>query len=366
MADGSTGQSTAGGSGRALAAVILAAGRSTRMKTDLPKVMHELCGRPMLAYVLDACRAAGISTMYVVVGFGHAAIRAAFGREPDVRFVTQSEQKGTGHAVMMCEAELDGFSGDVVVIAGDMPLVRPETLRDLVDGHRATGSAASLATTILDDPTSYGRIVRDASGEFERIVEHRDCDAEQLTLHEVNPSYYCFDWQALRGALDRISPDNAKGEFYLTDALAILRSDGGTVRASTVVPAADAVGINSRVDLAAVGRLMQQRIQTRWMEDGVTIVAPESTWIDSRARIGRETVIRPFSCIEGRATIGSGCSIGPYAFVQDGAVVEDGAAVGPGALSAFDATTRQGGRSRNGNGGEKTPVVRRPPAQAGC
>lgn len=344
---------------RDLAAIILAAGKSTRMKSDRPKVMHEVCGRPMLAYVLDACRGADIKTFYVVVGFGKEAVTAALTDEPGVQFVEQAEQKGTGHAVMQCAGALKDFHGDVVVIAGDMPLIRSGTLRDLIESHWATGAAASLATTVLDDPTEYGRIVRDAKGEFERIVEHRDCRPEQLAIREVNPSYNCFDAASLAAALPKLTCNNAKGEFYITDLFDILRREGKTVRAATTVPAEDATGINSRADLAVVSKLLQRRIATDWMDRGVTILDPETTWIDSRARIGAETVIRPFSYIEGCSRIGNGCVIGPYAYIVDGALVADGSTVGPGVLSAMDAA---GGERHAATTTRKhVQVVRRPP-----
>ncbi len=347
------------------AVVILAAGKSTRMKTNLPKVMHDISGRPMLAYVLDACRGAGITDCYVVVGFGKELITEAFSREPGIHFVEQREQNGTGHAVSMCAEALSDFTGNIVVIAGDMPMIRSETLRELLDNHHSTGAAASMATTVLYDPFGYGRIIRNGDGVFEKIVEHRDCTPEQLEVTEVNPSYYCFDAGALFDALPRIKPDNAKGEYYITDVLAIVRGDGKLVSADTRVPADDAVGINSRADLADITRLMQQRIQVGWMDNGVTIVDPVNTWIDSRARIGPDTVIKPFSYIEGNARIGSGCTVGPYAYVADAAVVADGTVVGPGRLDAFDTTAKPQGRS-NPVGNKDAHVVRKPPAQAGC
>ena len=344
---------------RDLVAIILAAGKSTRMKTELPKVMHEVCGRPMLAHVLDACRGADIRKFYIVVGFAKEAIISAFGDEPGVQFVEQREQKGTGHAVMMCAEALKNINGDCVIIAGDMPLVRSQTLLDLVGSHRATCASASLATTVLEDPTSYGRIIRDVAGDFEKIVEHRDCSPQQLKINEVNPSYYCFDVQSLLSALPRLKNDNAKGEYYITDLLEIIKSDGKTVRATTNVPAIDATGINSRADLAEVNRLMQDRIANEWMERGVTIVDPANTWIDSRAQIGVETVIRPFSYIEGKARIGSGCVIGPYAYIADGAVIADGSQVGPGAITAMDCLL--GDKRQNK---KQVQVLRRPPSQS--
>lgn len=348
---------------RGLAAIILAAGRSTRMKSDRPKVMHELCGRPLLAYVLDACRQAGIDRLVVVVGFGREEVEQAFAREPAISFVEQREQKGTGHAVLMCRDSLAEFRGDCVVIAGDMPLVRAETLRNLVGAHRAAGAAASLATTVLDDPAGYGRIVREPDGAFARIVEHRDCTPQQLTIREVNPSYYCFDAAALFDAAGKIKPDNAKGEYYITDTLELIRAAGGSVLAPVQLPAEEATGVNSRQDLAVVGRMMQRRICARWMAEGVTIVDPQTTWIDSPARIGEETVVRPFSFLEGNCRIGAHCRIGPYAYVTAGAVIEDGAVVGPGVMSALDTATP---RHRPQPTGKRTvQVQRRPPAQSG-
>jgi len=353
------------GASRRTAAIILAAGKSTRMKTDLPKVMHDICGRPMLAYVLGACRDAGIADFHLVVGFGKDVIIEAFSKQPSVHFIEQREQHGTGHAVSVCAEAFKGFIGDVVVIAGDMPMIRADTLRTLLSNHHRAGAAASIATTVLEDPTGYGRIVRGADGRFERIVEHRDCDVEQLNIKEVNPSYYCFDVAALFKALPEIKPDNAKREYYITDALTIIRGGGQSVRAETSVPAEDAVGINSRGELAEITKLMQRRIQASWMERGVTIIAPDNTWIDSRATIGPDTVIRPFSYIEGRAKIGMRCRVGPFASVADGAVVEDGVTVGPGALNAFDATIAARGHCRSGSKREGK-AVRRPPIQTGC
>lgn len=350
---------------RRTAAIILAAGKSTRMKTELPKVMHDICGRPMVSYVMDACREAGIATLHLVVGFAREMVVQAFRDEPDVRFVEQREQKGTGHAVMMCIEALKGFTGDVVVIAGDMPTIRSETLQRLLALHRAAGAAASIATTVLEDPTGYGRIIRGPDGRFERIVEHRDCTPDQLSIREVNPSYYCFDAQALFGALPKLRADNAKGEYYITDTLAIIRDGGGMVQAAVSVPAADAVGINSRGELAEVAKVMQRRIQAGWMERGVTIVDPDNTWIDSRAMIGAETIIRPFTCIEGNARIGVGCVIGPFAYVEEGAAIEDGARLGPGVLRALDATT-WGRAGKDQESRRNAQCARRPPAQTGC
>ena len=310
------------------AALVMAAGRSTRMVTDMPKVLHEVCGRPMLAYVVDACRAAGIRKILCVVGYRKDDVIAAFGHEPDITFVEQAEQKGTGHAVMVSREALAGFDGDLVIIAGDMPLLRSETLELLVKTHKQQGSAVTLATAVLDDPTSYGRIVRDRYGNLEGIIEEADCTLEQRKIKEINPSYYCFDAKLLFSALGELQPNNVKGEYYLTDALHILIRSGHRAVAITAVAGEDAMGINSRQNLAEVGRVMQNRIQRELMTRGVTIVDPPNTWIDVRAEIGQDTVIYPFSYIHGRVRIGRHCSIGPFAYLRDGTVLADDVVVG--------------------------------------
>jgi len=309
------------------AAVVLAAGKSTRMKSELPKVMHEVCGRPMLAAVLDACRGAGVGRIVVVVGYNKQAVIGGFSDWADLTFVEQVEQKGTAHAVQMAEPALAGFDGTVLVIAGDMPLVRAETLRELVETRRRESAAAAIATTVLADPSGYGRIIRDGQGEFVGIVEDRDCTAEQKKTCEVNPSYYCYERPALFEALHQVRPNNAKGEYYITDTLDILRRGGRRVIAKTVVPAIDATGINSRADLAEVSQMMQRRIQQRILESGVTIVSPELTWIEAGADVGPETVIEPFTFVGSGARIGRQCRIGPMAVVERGEVVADGRGV---------------------------------------
>ena len=311
------------------AAIVLAAGKSTRMKSDLPKVLHELCGRPMLHHVLNACRLVGVESMMAVVGHGKSQVLKRFENETDVVWVEQAKQRGTGHAVACCRKALEGLDGSLLVIAGDMPLVRRETLAGLIESREQSQAAVTLATAVLNDPTGYGRIVRNAKGKLEAIVEESDCTSEQQKIREVNPSYYCFDAVRLFAALDEIKPTGAKGEYYLTDAIRILRSNGHEVSASVTVAAEDAMGINSRLDLATVNRVMQDRIQFGLMGDGVTIVDPDNTWIESDVTIGRDTVVHPFTLIVAGATVGEGCQIGPFARVDTGEVVEDGSVVGP-------------------------------------
>jgi bifunctional UDP-N-acetylglucosamine pyrophosphorylase/glucosamine-1-phosphate N-acetyltransferase len=311
-------------------AIILAAGISSRMKTQLPKVLHEVCGRPMLAYVLDACRKVSVDKMYVVVGYGGEQVRQYFADANDIIWVEQQEQLGTAHAVLCCEEHLKDFDGRTLILCGDGPLIRAEVLQSLIDSYQAGSFAAVLATAILDDPAGYGRIIRDDSGHIKAIVEHNDCSDEQRRIKEVNPSYYLFNNKILFEALAEVRPDNVKGEYYLTDTLAIILGKGHTVAAVTAVRPEEAVGVNDRQQLSVVAKIMQQRIQQELMERGVTIVDPANTWIDVRAVIGQDTVIEPFTCIQGSVKIGKSCRIGPFAFLPDGVVIEDGGVVGPG------------------------------------
>ncbi|MGE0481559.1 MAG: NTP transferase domain-containing protein [Phycisphaerae bacterium] len=316
------------GAGR-VAAILLAAGKGTRMRTELCKVMHTVLGRPMLAHVIDACRDAGVRDCFVVVGYGREAVMAAFAGDANLHWVHQEQQLGTGHAVLCCRDSVAGKYDDVLVLCGDGPLIRSETIRALLDRHHADAAAATLATAILDDPTGYGRIDRDAGGGLRGIIEHGDCTDAQRAIREVNPSYYCFRTTDLFAALADVKPDNQKGEYYLTDAIAILTRAGGKVGAITAVPPQDVFSINSRQDLALVNAVMRDRVNDRLMTGGVTIADPRSAWIDSRARIGPDTTIHPFVYIHGAATIGRGCVIGPFASVSGPVALPDGARLEP-------------------------------------
>jgi bifunctional UDP-N-acetylglucosamine pyrophosphorylase/glucosamine-1-phosphate N-acetyltransferase len=309
-----------------IAAVILAAGKGTRLKSELPKVLHEVCGRPMLAYVLDACRAAGVRHCLAVVGYGKDRVIEAFADDGEITWVEQSPQLGTGHAVMVCGEQLAGLSGPVLVVAGDGPLIRAATLRKLLKVHAARRAACTLATSIMPEPGKYGRIVRDERGELAGIVEYLDADERQRAVREVNVSLYCFDAAALRWVVGRLRNDNAKGEYYLTDALGLLRSGGHKLAAVPAVPPREVLSINDRVQLAEVNELFQRRVQERWMLSGVTIEQPSSTWIDPRAQLGPDTVIRPNTVLDGPCRVGRGCVIGPFVHLR-GTRVADRSAV---------------------------------------
>ena len=243
-------------------AIILAAGKGTRMKSDLPKVLHEVCGRPMLAYVLDAARAAGCDRLVTVVGHKAELVQRTFADDAsDVRWVLQSPQLGTGHAVMVCRELLARLEGPVLVLAGDGPLIRPETLRQLLATHRRQGAAVTLATSILPDPRRYGRILRDESGELAGIVEYLDADEARRRIREVNVSLYCFDAAALRDVIGELGNDNAKGEYYLTDTVGLLRERGAKLSAVAAVPPEDVISINTVDELAQVAETMAVRIK---------------------------------------------------------------------------------------------------------
>lgn len=240
------------------AAVILAAGKGTRMKADLPKVVHEVGGRPMVCAVVDACREAECDPVVVVVGYRHELVRGALAGA-GVRFALQEPQLGTGHAVQCADGELGSFAGDLFVLCGDGPLIRPETLATLLERHRSTGASATLATAIIDDPTGYGRIVRDGDGRFRGIVEHRNATPRQRAIREVNPSYYCFRRPDLMEALRDVPRNDASGEYYLTDVLGLLLARGRRVEVVPSVPPEDVLSINTPEELAAVDRIYRRR-----------------------------------------------------------------------------------------------------------
>jgi bifunctional UDP-N-acetylglucosamine pyrophosphorylase/glucosamine-1-phosphate N-acetyltransferase len=225
-------------------------------------------------------------------------------------------------------------------------LIRSETLTVLIEKHEAERSAATLATAVLDNPSGYGRIIRDAYGNIQGIVEHSDCTAEQLKLREVNPSYYLFDNEVLFEALDQVKPDNVKGEYYLTDALHLIIAGGYKVVAVTAVRPEEAMGVNSRTQLSDAGKIMQGRIQRRLMDNGVTIVDPPNTWIDVRAQIGQDTVIEPFTYIHGEVRIGNNCRVGPFAYLRGGTALANDVVLGV-FTEVKDATLADGVRARH-------------------
>jgi bifunctional UDP-N-acetylglucosamine pyrophosphorylase/glucosamine-1-phosphate N-acetyltransferase len=310
-----------------LTAIILAAGKSTRMKSKKPKPLHEICGRPMLHYIMQACFDAGCDKLIIVVGYGKDEVISTFGDDKRVVFVEQTEQLGTGHAARVCEAELRKHGGDTFILAGDVPLTRGEVLKQLYQAHHSEHAAASMATAVLDDPTGYGRIIRDKDGEFVEIVEQIDCTPEQREIREVFPSYYCAKVDELLFALSKLKNDNKKNEYYLTDIFAILRKAGKKIVAAQAVTAEDVIAPNTRQQLAEADMVMQDRIQRSLRDSGVSIVSPINTYIEAGVNIGTDTTIQPFTFIGRGASIGAECTIGPFASVPRESIVPEGTTV---------------------------------------
>ena len=298
------------------------------MKSARSKVLHEVCGKTILAYVLDACREAGIEDLVVVVGHARDQVMEAFADAKDITWVVQEPQQGTAHAVMVARDAMKGFKGDLVVLVGDAPLVRGETVRALLEAHRREKADATLVTAVLEDPKWFGRIVRDRKGNLRGIVEAKDATAKERAIKEVNPSFYAFRWPALERVLGRITNKNAKDEYYLTDAIGLLIKGGAKAVAVPAAEPEEVEAVNSREDLAVVAGLARQRMLGRLMAEGVTIEDPATTYIDWDVTVGSETRIGPCTVIHGPARIGKNCRVGPLAHLRPGTVLEDGAEVG--------------------------------------
>jgi bifunctional UDP-N-acetylglucosamine pyrophosphorylase/glucosamine-1-phosphate N-acetyltransferase len=318
----------------ALSVAVLAAGRGTRMRSDTPKVLHDLCGRPMLLWPVLAALEAGAGRVVVV----DSPERALAPVLPDgVELAVQERPNGTGGAAAAAMAKLDSEApggsesrAPVVILSGDVPLVSAEAISALVQAHRKGGAAVTMATTYLEDPAGYGRVVRGSDGSVVRVVETKrrgDASEEELAIREVNTGIFAFDAEALRGALPRLHAENAQGELYLPQALEVIREQGMTVAAHVVEDRRVVLGVNDRVALAQLRRLAQDAIHERHMRAGVAIVDPAATVIDVDVEIGQDTVIEPFTTIRGSARIGSGCLV-RHSYLLD-CVVEDGASVGP-------------------------------------
>lgn len=326
-------------------AVVLAAGAGTRMKSQRAKVLHEVAGKPLLGHVLAAVGGAGAGRVVVVVGHGREQVADYLAATaPDVLSVVQAEQLGTGHAVRAALSELPDPLGTVTVLAGDTPLLRPQTLAELSQAHRAAGAAATVLTARLADPTGYGRIVRTSDGLVERIVEEKDATDAQRAIDEINSGVYVFAGEALADGLAQIGTDNAQGEEYLTDVIGVLAGRGLPIVGHLAADADEIHGINDRAQLAVAGALLRDRINTAWMRAGVTIVDPATTWIDADARLAADAVVHRNSHIAGRTMVAAGAVVGPDTTLVDcqvgtgaivlrshcvGAAIGESATVGP-------------------------------------
>lgn len=298
-----------------VAAVILAAGKGTRMKSGLVKVLHPVAGRAMITWPIDAARGAGASPTVLVVGHQSDAVRDALRDQPELSYALQAEQLGTGHAVACAREALAGFSGQVLILCGDTPLLRSETLAGLIDFHRSRSAVVTVLTATVADPYGYGRVLRGGDGQVLRIVEQKDATTEEQSVREINSGIYCMEAAFLFSNIDSIGSDNAQNEFYLTDLVALAAGQGATCLAMSIDDADEIMGVNDRIQLAEAARILRRRINRDLMLSGVSLIDPEQTYIDQGVVVGPDTVIQPNCTISGATVIGSGCVI------ENGAVI---------------------------------------------
>lgn len=296
-------------------AVILAAGQGTRMKSKLYKVLHPVCGKPMVEHVVDHIQTLDVERIVTIVGYGAEKVKEQLGEKSE--YVLQAEQLGTAHAVQQVEPILGELEGTTIVICGDTPLIRPETMKALFEHHESNHAKATILTAIAEDPTGYGRILRSTDQQVAQIVEQKDATPEQRQVKEINTGTYCFDNKALFAALKLVKNDNAQGEYYLPDVIEILQKQGEVVAAYVTENFAETLGVNDRIALSQAEETMRARINEQHMRNGVTIINPNNTYISVDAQIGRDTVIQPGVIIEGASSIGEDCIIGPNSQIQN-------------------------------------------------
>ncbi|MDO5787645.1 MAG: bifunctional UDP-N-acetylglucosamine diphosphorylase/glucosamine-1-phosphate N-acetyltransferase GlmU [Phascolarctobacterium sp.] len=294
-----------------LVAVILAAGKGTRMRSKYPKVLHKVGGKPMLQHVIDAATVAGCDEKVVIVGHEAELVEKMVGSQGKIAL--QAEQLGTGHAVMQTAEALKGFTGTALILCGDTPLLEGEELKKFCEAHKASGAAATVLTAVMDDPFGYGRIVRDEKGNVQAIVEQKDATEAQKAIKEINTGIYCMECPLMFDVLATLTNDNAQGEYYLTDVLEKLNQAGQKVGGVVTEDSDMVMGINSRKQLSVAEGVMRQRILDKLMDNGVTIMDPASTFIEGSVKIGRDTIIYPYTWLEGTTEIGEDCEIGPNA-----------------------------------------------------
>lgn len=300
---------------REVEAIVLAAGKGKRMVSALPKVLHQICGRPMIAYVLNTLADVGVTSPVVVVGYGAEQVRAALG--DTVRYAVQTEQLGTGHAVMQAMPYLEDYAGTVLIVYGDVPFLQTDTIETLLVHHQSQGAAATILTDLREDPSGYGRVIRDARGNVQRIVEEPDASSEEREIREINAGMYAIEMGALKAALQALRPANAQEEYYLTDAISIVLSGGHTVAAVVASSSQEAAGINSRAELAQAEGAMRATLLADLMAAGVTVIDPQATYVHAGVRVGRDTILCPGTSLEGRTVIGEACTVGPGARLVD-------------------------------------------------
>ena len=297
-------------------AIVMAAGKGTRMKSKNSKLVQKIYGKEIVKRAVENAQKAGVKDIVAVVGYKKEEVMKVLG--DDIKYAFQDEMLGTGHAVMQAKEYLKGKKGKVLVLNGDVPLIRPETLNKLIEKSIENKEFATLLTAIYDDPTGYGRIVRDEGGNIEGIVEEKDTTEEQRKITEINAGIYCFDIEALLKALEKVTPNNKQGEYYITDVIQIMNDSGLKTGAVLVEDNTEILGINDRIQLGILTKVLQMRINTELMKNGVTIEDTNTTYIYDDVEIGMDTVIHPNTTIKSGVTIGEDCEIGPNSYIREG------------------------------------------------
>ncbi|PKR77500.1 bifunctional UDP-N-acetylglucosamine diphosphorylase/glucosamine-1-phosphate N-acetyltransferase GlmU [Halalkalibacillus sediminis] len=299
-------------------AVVLAAGKGTRMKSDLYKVLHSVCDKPMVQHVVDQLNELKLDQIITIVGHGAEKVKDQLGEQTE--YALQEEQLGTGHAVQMAEPYIGGRQGTTVVVCGDTPMLTSKTIDELMKHHEQEDAKVTVLTTEMDDPSGYGRVIRSSDHSVDRIVEDKDASSDEKQVKEINTGTYCFDNELLFDALNNVSNDNAQGEYYLPDVLEIAKKQGDKVSAYSTPRSEETIGVNDRVALAKAEVLMKRRTNERLMREGVTIVDPDNTYIGTDVKVGTDTVIQPGCVIQGDTQIGSNVEIGPHTEIKDSAI----------------------------------------------
>ncbi|RAP36894.1 hypothetical protein DID80_04615 [Candidatus Marinamargulisbacteria bacterium SCGC AAA071-K20] len=307
-----------------LISIILAAGKGTRMKSDLLKVAHEVAGKPIVGYVIETVQKCGVDSINIVVGHQSEHLKEILRPYSGLNYVLQEQQLGTGHAVLQAKSLInENETGNVLILAGDCPLIKVETLNNLIAVHKETNSAGTVLSTKMSEPASYGRIIRGKMGYLKSIVEAKDCDEEQIKIDEINTGVYIFNTQKLFHRLSALSTNNSQGEYYLTDIIQLLKEGGEVVSAYCTDDSDQAIGINTRMDIAKSNQVIYQRNNLEFMKDGVTILDPNTTFIDSTVKIGHDTIVHPFVRITGNTTIGKHCEVYSHCFINDSKISDN-------------------------------------------
>ncbi len=296
-------------------AIILAAGEGKRMKSSTPKVLHKICGKEMVNVVIDTVKEAKVNDINVIIGRGADKVKDAT-TDRTVHYSLQDKQLGTGHAVMCAKEFLKGKKGTVAIFTGDAPLITKSTVEKLFDFHSDKNYKATILTSIVDNPYGYGRVLRESNQEVCKIVEHKDCAEEEMKINEINAGMYCFDIESLLNSLDKLNNNNSQGEYYLPDVIGILKNEGEKIGALPI-PFEETMGINSRVQLSEAEKVMRKRINRMHMDNGVTLIDPDCTYIDIDVEIGNDTIIYPGNVIQGKTVIGENCTIHSNSRIKD-------------------------------------------------